>query len=95
MQPGEWFLSGPVLVAEVIDSDLEAGIQEKEEKWAKYGWLAVVTKSATASILSKIKSYSKQKERLRAYQPRNLWIVLLMSYYLIIQVIKLKKGKYH
>lgn len=91
MQPGEWFLSGPVFVAEVIDRDLEAGIQEKVENWAKCGWLSVMTKSAIASILSKVKSYSKQKERLHAYQPRNLWIVLLMFYHLIIQVTKLKR----
>lgn len=90
MQPGEWFLSGPVYVAEVIDRVLEDGIQGKEENWVKYGWLSVMTKSATASILSKIKSYSKQKERLHAYQPRNLWIVLFMFYHLIIQVFKLK-----
>lgn len=50
-----------------------------------------MTKSAIASILSKVKSYSKQKERLHAYQPRNLWIVLLMFYHLIIQVTKLKR----
>lgn len=42
MQPWEWFLSGPVFVAEAIDGDLEAGMQEKEENWAKYGWLPVM-----------------------------------------------------
>lgn len=50
-----------------------------------------MTKSGIASTLSRIKSYNKQNEMLCAYQPKNLWVVPLMFYHLIVQVIKLKR----
>lgn len=91
MQLWQWFLFVPFFVAEVTDRDLEAGIQEKEENWVKCVWLSVMTRSGISSILSRIKSYIKQKETLHAYPPKNLWVVLLMFYNLIVQVITLKR----